>query len=1120
MADIENESVTYEDKQQGYFQEQRAPFIERFADALTSKLALAVFFFLLLSAIIIPWALYGSVVSNKPGDPAITGTVRTYFIAANEVEWNYVPDTELAQRQASPASFSKYAANDTNQIGSKYKKILYEEYEDSTFMVRKKRSAEWEHLGLLGPVVRGSVGDAIHFVFKNNAESDLSFSVHPHGVLYSKGSEGTMYADGSCGNDKGDDMVAPGLSYTYKWLIPERAGPGPSDPDSVVWLYHSHVDEIKDTNSGLIGPIIVSRGGAGDSDAKPTDVDREVIVLFSALNENESWYLDDNINTYCGNATSTDPDSDLFVESNVKYSINGYMFGTMPGLAFKQGDRVRWHVVGMGTEMDIHSPAWEGHTVTANGRRVQSYEIIPAEQKTFDMVANNPGQWQFLCDVAKHRRGGMQAFFTVDAADTSVVGPPFKDYTGRIRTYHIAAVELEWDYVPSGTNGLTGESFSTPLQKIDVNGDGTDAMGRKARKAIFREYTNDTFTQERVRPEWSHLGLVGPVIRAQVGDTVVVVFKNLATRPYNMVPTGLISANSSDRFAEVAPGQSRTYTWYATGSSGPASGRDLSSVVWLYRSSVDPVGDGYAGLLGPIIVVRPEDAKFDLSPRDVDRELVTLFAVFDETQSPYLRQNIATYLPGQTNVLTNDTLYTMLIQNSTFVDYNRKRSINGYMYGNLHGLEVVEGQRVRWYVLAIGDEDGLHTPRWYGNAVYWNGEHVDVVEMLPGTTKTVDMNVDSAGIWQIKCQVFNHVERGMAATYTVTDNPEYINQDFKSDRIRPYYIAAEEVEWNYAPSGKNGLTNEPFNEDQEVFTKRGQNTIGSVYRKAVYRGYTDETFTTRIANTSEWEHLGAVGPVIRAEVGDTIVVTFKNMATRPYSIAARGVLTRSADNTSPVQPNEVRTYTWFVPERSGPANGDASSVYWSYRSEVADNDIYAGLYGPLIITAAGKARPDGTPKDVDREFILHLFVSNENLSPYLNHNIQTYCTNQSAVRIPDEFAESNMMHTVNGYVYANVLGLKMTMGERVRWYVAALGNEVDLHGAHFHGNTVLVNGHMTDSQAVLPSASHVMDMIVDNPGRWFFHCHINDHITAGMTALYEVRTPSGDLPSCGSRRRS
>ena len=37
--------------------------------------------------------------------------------------------------------------------------------------------------------------------------------------------------------------------------------PGPGDGSSVVWLYHSHVDEPKDVESGLVGTIIITRRG-------------------------------------------------------------------------------------------------------------------------------------------------------------------------------------------------------------------------------------------------------------------------------------------------------------------------------------------------------------------------------------------------------------------------------------------------------------------------------------------------------------------------------------------------------------------------------------------------------------------------------------------------------------------------------------------------------------------------------------------------------------------------------------------------------------------------------------------------------------------------------------------
>lgn len=43
--------------------------------------------------------------------------------------------------------------------------------------------------------------------------------------------------------------------------VPKSAGPGPTDGSSVAWPYHSHVNEPRDTNTGLLGMIIVTAKG-------------------------------------------------------------------------------------------------------------------------------------------------------------------------------------------------------------------------------------------------------------------------------------------------------------------------------------------------------------------------------------------------------------------------------------------------------------------------------------------------------------------------------------------------------------------------------------------------------------------------------------------------------------------------------------------------------------------------------------------------------------------------------------------------------------------------------------------------------------------------------------------
>jgi hephaestin len=82
--------------------------------------------------------------------------------------------------------------------------------------------------------------------------------------------------------------------------------------------------------------------------------------------------------------------------------------------------------------------------------------------------------------------------------------------------------------------------------------------------------------------------------------------------------------------------------------------------------------------------------------------------------------------------------------------------------------------------------------------------------------------------------------------------------------------------------------------------------------------------------------------------------------------------------------------------------------------------------------------------------------------------------------------------------------MTMKQGDHVRWYLLALGEFVSQHTPHWHGNVVLRDGKRTDVVALLPAEMITVDMVPDNPGTWMFHCHIDDHMEAGMATLYKV----------------
>lgn len=352
---------------------------------------------------------------------------RTYYIAADEVDWDYAPGGVNKMMGMKLEGYSTvFTERGPHRIGTVYRKAIYREYTDETFAHLKPRSPEWEHAGIMGPILRAEVGDTIKIIFKNNATRP--YSMHPHGVFYDKDSEGAPYDDGTSGKDKDDDAVPPGKTHLYTWQVPERAGPGPNDPSSVVWLYHSHTSELKDVESGLVGAMIITRRGMADDNGKPKDVDREFVCLFLLFDENVSWYLDHNIQTFTSDPKGVKklefaPVDDQgnfsglgsgFTIANIKLAINGYIYGTGPMMTMKKGERVRWYLVALGEQFSVHSPHWHGNVVLHDGKRTDVVPLMQAQMETVDMVPDNPGIWMFHCHIDDHMDAGMATLYKVE----------------------------------------------------------------------------------------------------------------------------------------------------------------------------------------------------------------------------------------------------------------------------------------------------------------------------------------------------------------------------------------------------------------------------------------------------------------------------------------------------------------------------------------------------------------------------------------------------------------------------------------------------------------------------------------------------------------------------------
>jgi FtsP/CotA-like multicopper oxidase with cupredoxin domain len=137
--------------------------------------------------------------------------------------------------------------------------------------------------------------------------------------------------------------------------------------------------------------------------------------------------------------------------------------------------------------------------------------------------------------------------------------------------------------------------------------------------------------------------------------------------------------------------------------------------------------------------------------------------------------------------------------------------------------------------------------------------------------------------------------------------------------------------------------------------------------------------------------------------------------------------------------------------------------------------LFKGLFGPLIVRPAGQPRPD-------REFFL-AFHSFTPVATGLNRNFSC----------------------VNGRSYpGNTPTLEAAVGQRVAFHVLAIDN--DFHTFHVHGHRWKDpnGGKVIDNITLGPGDSISAEWVEDNPGRWFYHCHVFSHLHAGMNGWYLV----------------
>uniref|UniRef100_A0A8C9YMD7 Coagulation factor V n=1 Tax=Sander lucioperca TaxID=283035 RepID=A0A8C9YMD7_SANLU len=578
----------------------------------------------------------------------------------------------------------------------------------------------------------------------------------------------------------------------------------------------------------------------------------------------------------------------------------------------------------------------------------------------------------------------------------------------------------------------------------------------------------------------SSAGLLGPTLRAQEGETIVVTFRNLATEPYSIHPHGIAygkqseGANYFDNTSQkekeddiVRPNRQHVYSWEVTKEVSPQPS-DPTCLTYTYISHTNVVEDYNSGLIGALLICKP--GSLDESGKQVGfyQEYVFLFGVFDENESkrsPNVQQNNSKI--KHTQVANGFSLLCPDV------------SVCAYASVSLH-------------LVGMSSEPDVFSVHMNGQVLQQSGHKVSSVGLISGSSATASMVALHTGHWLLSSHTIKHME-GMWFCTRASRRRMTIEQK-RYSTTWTYYIAAEEIVWDYAPNMDFTLQ----------YLRRSPTRIGGKYKKAVYSLFRNESFTERLEPKQRKNELGILGPVIKAQIRDVIKIVFKNMASRPYSIYPHGYfpMCLPGNQSHGVQPGETHTYIWRVVEEDEPLDGDSRCLTRLYHSAVDTvRDIASGLIGQILICKYRSLNIRGVQLKADKEQHAMLAVFDENKSWYLDENIRQYCDRSKVNKADLDFYKSNVMHSINGYVFESGPLLGFCNGEIATWHVSSIGAQDYIQTATFYGHTFEVNGRTEDFLSLYPMTGETITMNMDNIGVWLM-ASLNSH---GTTKAMRVK---------------
>lgn len=297
--------------------------------------------------------------------------------------------------------------------------------------------------------------------------------------------------------------------------------------------------------------------------------------------------------------------------------------------------------------------------------------------------------------------------------------------------------------------------------------------------------------------------------------------------------------------------------------------------------------------------------------------------------------------------------------------------------------------------------------------------------------------------------------------------------------LREYWIQVDSFPHNLVPAGFDAMSGSAFAPNQCSFGALG------------YRAFSPNWGIPLPGNDDIGSNTGIPGPTIRANVGDTIRIHFRNNDQHfgfPHSIHAHGVA---------YSPESDGAWTW-----ADQSPGTAVSVGDNYTYEYTVVPESVGTW-PYHDHSVPQTLIPRNPPDMELNAQLGMFgviAIADDKTPPADVEIVLVMHDLYADTVPGLAQDFDCF---NGFAYlGNTPTFRARAGQRVRWRVIALGKE--FHAFHIHGHRWESGGRSVDTEVVGPATSLTLDYVEDHPGKWLYHCHVVDHMMGGMVGYYIV----------------